>query len=117
MERTRDLYQELGYSRRLAACKDTLSELKSSINPAHKSGDAWVRIASSVQSRGGRPLILECAPCQDCTLEAMRAQVFANAENYQSSAMKYWMKLSAICMLELSPELLMKPAALFLKDY
>ena len=47
----------------------------------------------------------------------MLTQVFANAENYQSSAMKYWMKLSAICMLELSPELLMKPAALFLKDY
>ncbi len=48
------------------------------LNPAHKSGDAWVRIASSVQSRGGRPLILECAACQDCTLEAMRTQVFAN---------------------------------------
>jgi hypothetical protein len=31
--------------------------------------------------------------------------------------MKYWMKLSAICMLALSPELLMKLAALFLKDY
>jgi hypothetical protein len=48
------------------------------LNPAHKSGDAWTRIASSVQSRGGRPLILECASCQDCTLEAMRTQVFAN---------------------------------------
>jgi hypothetical protein len=48
------------------------------LNPAHKSGDAWVRIASSVQSRGGRPLILEYASCRDCTLEAMRTQVFAN---------------------------------------
>jgi hypothetical protein len=48
------------------------------LNTAHKSGDAWVRIASSVQSRGGRPLILECASCRDCTLEAMRTQVFAN---------------------------------------
>jgi predicted Zn-ribbon and HTH transcriptional regulator len=48
------------------------------LNPAHKSGVAWVRIASSVQSRGGRQLILECAPCRDCTLEAMRTQVFAN---------------------------------------
>jgi hypothetical protein len=55
-----------------------LRKLKSNainyLNPAHKSGDAWVRIASSVQSRGGRPLILECASCQDCTLEAMRTQ-------------------------------------------
>jgi hypothetical protein len=48
------------------------------LNPAHKSGDAWVRIASSVQSRGGRPLILEYASCRDCTLEAMRTQGFAN---------------------------------------
>jgi hypothetical protein len=48
------------------------------LNPAHKSGDAWVRIASSVQSRAGRPLILECVSCQDCMLEAMRTQVFAN---------------------------------------
>jgi len=48
------------------------------LNPAHKSGDAWVRIASSVQSRGGRPFILECASCRDCTLEAMHTQVFAN---------------------------------------
>src|SRR6266498_5852172 len=59
-----------------------LCELKSNainyLNPAHKSRDAWVRIASSVQSRGGRPLILECASCRDCTLEAMRTQVFAN---------------------------------------
>jgi len=47
------------------------------LNPAHKSDDAWVRIASSVQSRRGRPLILECASCRDCTLEAMRTQVFA----------------------------------------
>jgi len=31
--------------------------------------------------------------------------------------MKYWMKLSAICMLAFSPELSMKLAALFLKDY
>jgi hypothetical protein len=31
-----------------------------------------------VQSRGCRPLILECASCRDCTLEAMRTQVFAN---------------------------------------
>src|SRR5499426_4518144 len=46
---------------------------------AHKSGGAsCVRIASSVQSRGGRPLILECASFRDCTLEAMRTQVFAN---------------------------------------
>jgi hypothetical protein len=31
--------------------------------------------------------------------------------------MKYWMKLSAIYMLAFSHELLMKLAALFLKDY
>src|SRR4030095_5769884 len=59
-----------------------LCKLKSNainyLNTAHKSGDAWVRIASSVQSRGGRPLILECASCRDCTLEAMCTQVFAN---------------------------------------
>jgi hypothetical protein len=59
-----------------------LCKLKSNainyLNPAHKSGGAWVRIASSVQSRGGRPLILERASCRDCTLEAMRTQVFAN---------------------------------------
>ena len=35
-------------------------------------------MASSVQSRGGLPLILECASCRDCSLEAMRTQVFAN---------------------------------------
>jgi predicted Zn-ribbon and HTH transcriptional regulator len=48
------------------------------LNPAHKLGDAWVRVASSAQSRGGRPLILECASCRDCALEATRTQVFAN---------------------------------------
>jgi hypothetical protein len=48
------------------------------VKPAHKSRDAWVRIASSVQSWGGRQLILECAIRRDCTLEAMRTQVFAN---------------------------------------
>jgi len=48
------------------------------LNPAYKSGDAWVLFASSVQSREGRPLILECAFCQDCTLEANSTQVFAN---------------------------------------
>src|SRR6266542_1973443 len=63
------------FNRRLCKLK---SNAINYLNPAHKSGDAWVRIASSVQSRGGRPLILECASCQDCTLEAMRTQVFAN---------------------------------------
>src|SRR6266498_3379600 len=63
------------FNRRLCKLK---SNAINYLNPAHKSGDAWVRIASSVQSRGGRPLILEYASCRDCTLEAMRTQVFAN---------------------------------------
>jgi predicted Zn-ribbon and HTH transcriptional regulator len=41
-------------------------------------GEAWVLFASSVQSSGGRPLILECASCRDCTLEANSTQVCAN---------------------------------------
>src|SRR6266498_728413 len=63
------------FNRRLCKLK---SNAINYLNPAHESGDAWVRIASSVQSRGGRPLILDCASCRDCTLEAMRTQVFAN---------------------------------------
>src|SRR6266498_3632002 len=59
------------FNRRLCKLK---SNAINYLNPAHESGDAWVRIASSVQSRGGRPLILECASCRDCTLEAMRAR-------------------------------------------
>src|SRR6266511_4668835 len=63
------------FNRRLCKLK---SNAINYLNPAHKSGDAWGRIASSVQTRGCRPLILESASCQDCTLEAMRTQVLAN---------------------------------------
>ena len=45
---------------------------------AHKSGDAWVLFASSAQSRGDCPLILECASCRDCALEANSTQACAN---------------------------------------
>jgi hypothetical protein len=64
------------------------------LDSAHKSGDAWVRIASSVQSRvvvhWSDPQRLEPiripehlipinAPlAEDCTLEAMRTQACAN---------------------------------------
>jgi hypothetical protein len=58
----------------IIAAADNLDPAIYYLNPAHKSGDAWVRIASSVQSRGGRPLILECASCRDCTLEANSTQ-------------------------------------------
>jgi hypothetical protein len=61
---------------------------------AHKSGDAWVRIASSVQAwivvhwEDPQPLEpiripahlipINAPPAEDCALEAMRTQVFAN---------------------------------------
>ena len=64
------------------------------MNPAHKSGDAWVRIASSVQAwivvhwedpkrlepiRIPAHLIpINAPPAEDCTLEAMRTQACAN---------------------------------------
>jgi hypothetical protein len=64
------------------------------VNSEHKSGDAWVRIASSVQSwavvhwedpqRLGQIRIpahlipINAPPAEDCTLEAMRTQARAN---------------------------------------
>jgi hypothetical protein len=62
--------------------------------PAHKSGDAWVRIASSVQAwvvvHWGDPqrlgpiriparlIPINAPPAEDCTPEAMRTQACAN---------------------------------------
>jgi hypothetical protein len=62
--------------------------------PAHKSGAAWVRIASSVQAWievhweapgrlepiriPGHLIPINALPAEDCTLEAMRAQACAN---------------------------------------
>jgi uncharacterized protein (DUF736 family) len=62
--------------------------------PAHKSGDAWVRIASSVQAWievhwedprrlepiriPARLIPINAPPAEDCTLEAMCAQACAN---------------------------------------
>jgi hypothetical protein len=64
------------------------------LDSAHKSGDAWVRIASSVQAwvvvhwedpqrlepiRIPAHLIpINAPPAEDCTLEAMRTQACAN---------------------------------------
>jgi hypothetical protein len=64
------------------------------LDSAHKSGDAWVRIASSVQARvvlhwedpqrlepiriPAHLIPINAPPAEDCTLEAMRTQVFAN---------------------------------------
>jgi hypothetical protein len=64
------------------------------MKPVHKSGDAWVRIASSVQAwvvvhwEDPRRLESICIPAhlipinappaEDCTLEAMRTQACAN---------------------------------------
>jgi hypothetical protein len=64
------------------------------LNSAYKSGDAWVRIASSVQAwvvvHWEDPQLLEpirnlahlipinASPAEDCTLEAMRTQACAN---------------------------------------
>jgi hypothetical protein len=64
------------------------------LDSAHKSGDAWVRIASSVQAwivvhwedpqrlepiRIHAHLIpINAPPAEDCTLEAMRTQACAN---------------------------------------
>jgi hypothetical protein len=63
------------------------------LDSAHKSGDAWVRIASSVQAwievrweypqrperiRIPAPLIpINAPPAEDCTLEAMRTHYLA----------------------------------------
>jgi hypothetical protein len=64
------------------------------LNSEHKSGDAWVRIASSVQAwivvhledpRRLEPIRIlahlipiNAPPAEDCTLEAMRTQAYAN---------------------------------------
>ena len=64
------------------------------LDSAHKSGDAWVRIASSVQAwivvhwedaqRLGpiripaHLILVNAPPTEDCTLEAMRTQACAN---------------------------------------
>src|SRR6266545_3881176 len=76
----------------------SLCELKlnaiNHLDPAHKSGDAWVRIASSVQAWvvvhwedpqrlepiriPARLIPINAPPAEDCTLEAMRTQACAN---------------------------------------